>query len=106
MPPRVEGWVWFSDFHGFGMRDLSPSIGSAFLGANMQQLVWVHRPATSDLSPVHRLSMYAGCTYTGFLQEWHCAVPHYYPARGAGVSSFYYVQCFVWADQCAPRKWR
>lgn len=33
MPPRVEGWVWFSDFHGFGMRDLSPSIGSAFLGA-------------------------------------------------------------------------
>ncbi|KAK9843490.1 hypothetical protein WJX81_005667 [Elliptochloris bilobata] len=31
MPPCVEGWVWFSDFHGFGMRDLSPSIGSAFL---------------------------------------------------------------------------
>lgn len=31
MPPHVEQWVWLSDFHGFGYRDLSPSIGSAFL---------------------------------------------------------------------------
>ena len=38
MPPRVEGWVWFSDFHGFGLRDMSPSIGSAFLGAHTRAL--------------------------------------------------------------------
>lgn len=38
MPPHVEAWVWFSDFHGFGLRDMSPSIGSAFLGAHTRAL--------------------------------------------------------------------
>ena len=45
MPPRVEGWVWFSDFHGFGLRDMSPSISSAFLG--------VHWHASPSWGPDH-----------------------------------------------------
>ncbi len=46
MPPRVEGWVWFSDFHGFGLRDMSPSIGSAFLGARASSFVSAWPDAT------------------------------------------------------------
>ncbi len=47
MPPTVEGWVWFSDFHGFGVRDLSPSIGRAFLGASRAGQPWRRGPTTA-----------------------------------------------------------
>ena len=29
--PRAAQWVWVSDFHGFGLADLNPAIGRAFL---------------------------------------------------------------------------
>ena len=31
MPPRVEQWVWFSDFHGFGFQDCDTRMGKTFL---------------------------------------------------------------------------
>jgi len=51
MPPTVEGWVWFSDFHGFGVRDLSPSIGRAFLGARRAGQPWRRGPTAARPAP-------------------------------------------------------
>ncbi|GMH32744.1 hypothetical protein BSKO_00578 [Bryopsis sp. KO-2023] len=31
MPEGVEQWIWFSDFHGFGLGDLNPSMARIFL---------------------------------------------------------------------------
>lgn len=31
MPEGVEQWIWFSDFHGFGMADLNPAMARIFL---------------------------------------------------------------------------
>lgn len=31
MPKGVEEWIWVSDFHGFGVVDLNPSMARLFL---------------------------------------------------------------------------